>query len=84
MTVPDAGGETGKLRVRVYPTDAEILVDGRSLGRGVVVDSGLPAGARQLRIRAAGYVTFDTTLIIRAGETAQLGRISLRGEGGTP
>jgi hypothetical protein len=35
-------------------------------------------GPRQLQIRATGYQTFDTTIVVRAGETLSLGRIALR------
>jgi serine/threonine protein kinase len=80
----DAGAAAGKLRVRVYPTDAEIIVDNRSIGRGVVIDSLVPTGTRLLRIKAPGYVTFDTTFVIRSGEITQLGRISLRTADGSP
>jgi len=70
-------GPPGKIRVRAYPTDAEILVDGRLLGRGAVVDSAVASGARHLRIVAPGYRTLDTTITVPAGETAQLGTLRL-------
>ncbi|HKG95190.1 MAG TPA: serine/threonine-protein kinase [Gemmatimonadaceae bacterium] len=80
-----ANAGVGKLRVRVYPTDAEIYVDGRRLGRGVVVDSVVAAGARRLRVTAPGYVTLDTAFTVRPGETAQLVGLRLRtADGGAP
>jgi hypothetical protein len=79
---PDAiGGATGKVRVRVLPSDAEILVDGRVLGRGVVLDSLLPAGSRRLRARAPGYEPLDTVITVQAGETSQVGTLRLVPEG---
>jgi predicted Ser/Thr protein kinase len=68
---------TGLVRLRVYPVDADISFDGRHVGRGVVLDEAIAAGKRRLRVRAAGYVDFDTTVTITAGETTQLPRIGL-------
>lgn len=69
---------TGLVRLRVFPVDADISFDGREVGRGVVLDEAIPAGKRRLRVRASGYVDFDTTVTIAAGETTQLSRIDLR------
>jgi hypothetical protein len=43
-----------------------------------VIDLELPAGPRRLHAAAPGYVSFDTTIVVNAGETAQLPRIALR------
>jgi hypothetical protein len=67
----------GHLRVRVFPADAEIRVDGRLLGQGVVLDSAVRAGARRLRISAPGYRTFDTTVTVVADEITALPRVTL-------
>ena len=80
--VPDSASppspvRTGLVRLRVYPVDADISFDGRDVGRGVVLDEPIPAGRRRLRVRASGYVDFDTTVTIVAGETTQLPRIGL-------
>ncbi len=69
---------SGLLRARAYPVDADIAVDGLSLGRGIVLDAAIRAGRRRLRVRAPGYADFDTTIVIVAGETTQLRRITLR------
>jgi hypothetical protein len=66
------------IRARAYPVDAEITVDGQSLGRGVVLDSPIPAGRRRVRVRAPGYADFDTTIVIVAGQTTQLPRVTLQ------
>lgn len=73
--------ETGKLRLLTVPPDAEILIDGRPVGVGSVFDLKLPLGPRRLQIRATGYQTFDTTIVVRVGETLSLGRIALRSRG---
>jgi serine/threonine protein kinase len=67
----------GLLRVRVFPADAEIRVDGRLLGEGVVVDSAVRAGPRRLRVSAPGYRSFDTTVTVVADEITALPRITL-------
>jgi hypothetical protein len=71
----------GKLRLRVIPSDATIMVDGRELGHGVVVDSELPAGDRKLEVSAPGYRTFDTTFTIQATVTTYLPLVLLKAAG---
>jgi hypothetical protein len=67
----------GRLRVRAFPTDAEIRVDGRLLGHGVVLDSAVRVGSRRLRISAPGYRSFDTTVTVVADEITALPRVTL-------
>jgi predicted Ser/Thr protein kinase len=67
----------GRLRVRAYPSDAEIQVDGRPIGRGIVLDSAVAAGARRLRLTAPGYVPLDMEVQVVSGETSQLGTLRL-------
>ena len=81
---PASAASSGKVRIRAYPPDADILVDGRSLGRGVVLDSLVPAGTRRLRVSAPGYVTLDTNVTVRAGETTQIGIVRLAPVGDRP
>lgn len=69
---------TGKLRILTNPPSAEILVDGRRVGVGGVVDFRVPSGARRVRVQAAGYVPWDTTITVRTGVTHTLGRVILR------
>ena len=80
---PSAPAATGKLRLLTVPPDAEILIDGRRVGVGSVFDLKLALGSRRLRIRATGYQTFDTTIVVRVGETLSLGRVALRSREGT-
>jgi hypothetical protein len=82
---PVAGQATlapGRLRMLTTPPDAEILIDDRRVGIGSVFDLDVPSGTRQLRVRAPGYRTFDTTIIVVPGHTVTLGRIALRSVGG--
>src|SRR2546425_12169138 len=81
---PPAASPTGKLRSLTSPPDAEILIDDRRLGVGSVFDQEVAAGPRRLRVRAPGYQTFDTSIVVPRGETLRLGRIALRSrDGGT-
>jgi serine/threonine protein kinase len=68
----------GMIRARAYPVDAEIIVDGQSLGKGVVLDAQVPSGRRKLRVRAPGYADFDSTIVVVAGGTTQVPKITLR------
>jgi len=74
---PVARPPGGKLRMLTRPTDAEILIDGRRVGAGAVVDWPLAVGERRLEVRAPGYRSFDTTLVVTVGSTLSLGRITL-------
>ena len=69
---------TGKLRILTSPPSAEILVDGRRAGVGGVVDFRVPTGERHVRVQAAGYAPWDTTITVEAGVTLTLGRVILR------
>ena len=69
---------TGKLRMLTSPPSAEILVDGRRVGVGSVVDLRVPVGPRRLRVQATGYEPWDTTIVVQAGATHKLGRVTLR------
>jgi len=73
-----APAPTGKLRILTNPPSAEILVDGRQVGIGSVVDLRVPAGTRRLRVQAAGYAAWDTTIVVQTGVTHTLGRVTLR------
>jgi hypothetical protein len=77
-TPPVAAAAPGRLRVRVYPSDADITIDGRSLGKGVVLDSAIAAGERRLRVAAPGYLPLDTLVQVIAGETTQLGTLRMK------
>ena len=71
---------TGKLRVRAIPGSADIVIDGQVVGQGAIVDRDVLAGIRRLHISASGYTDFDTTIVIRAGETTRLSPIELKAE----
>ena len=77
-----AAPPTGRLRLLTTPTNAEIFIDGRRVGIGSVFDEvPISPGARHLEVRARGYETFDTTVVIEAGITLSLKRVTLRSRG---
>jgi len=70
------------LRLLTTPADAEILIDGRRVGIGSVFDDvPISPGLRRLEVRARGYETFDTTVVVEPGATMSLGRVTLRSRG---
>jgi hypothetical protein len=72
---------TGTLLLRVQPSAAQIVLDGRPAGQSGVLDGAVAAGVRHLHITAIGYADFDTSLVIAAGKTTQLPDITLKGAG---
>jgi len=76
-----AAPPTGKLRLSTIPPDAEIVIDGRPVGVGTVFDQPIAPGLRHLEVRARGYETFDTTVVVEPGVTLSLKRVTLRSRG---
>ena len=70
--------EGGKVRLRVYPPNAEIYIDDRLLGMGIVMDSVLSPGTRRLRVSAQGFAPLDTTFEVTSGQTTSLSPIMLK------
>ncbi len=70
-------GSRGIVRVRISPP-ATVLVDLISRGeRSAIIDT-LPAGQHLIRVQKDGYVTRDTAVVVRAGETITLPTITLQ------
>jgi len=67
----------GTLRVHVEPATATITLDGQPAGQGGALDTGVASGLRHLHITASGYVGFDTTVAVAAGQSVQLPEIAL-------
>ena len=68
----------GRIRLRVYPSSAQIFVDDRLLGTGVVYDSLLAPGTRRLRVSAQGFTPVDTTFEVAGGQLTSLSPIRLK------
>ena len=76
-----SGGSTaegGKIRLRVYPPAAQIYVDDRLLGTGVVMDSILSPGPHRLRVEAQGFDPHESTFEITSGQPTSLLPINLK------
>jgi hypothetical protein len=67
-------GETGSIRLKVKPNDAQVFIDGYYVG---VVDSfdgafqrlGIEAGSHKVEIRAEGYETAELDVMVMPRET---------------
>jgi len=67
--------ETGSLRLKIKPNQAQVYIDGYYVG---LVDSfdgafqklGIDAGTHKVEIRAEGYQTAEFEIVIAPGETA--------------
>lgn len=75
---PNAAMDGGKVRLRVYPANAQIFVDDRLLGTGIVIDSVLSPGTRRLRVSAQGFAPLETTFEVTGGQTTSLSPITLK------
>ena len=67
----------GALRLLTHPASATIEVDGVRAGVGSLYDHPVPSGNRRISVRAAGYQSFDSTVVLRPGETINLRLITL-------
>jgi eukaryotic-like serine/threonine-protein kinase len=67
----------GKLRLLTSPPDARILVDGRMRDVGSLFDHPVAPGSHRISVQAAGYRSFDTTVVVASGATVSLGRVRL-------
>lgn len=76
---------SGTLVVVSNVEGAEVFVDGDSLGfiSGSELRSQLPAGDRQIEIRADGYETFHQTVEVTASTDNTLEAVLIEGEGDT-
>lgn len=81
---PAAAAANGRLRLSTTPPDAQILVDRRSVGVGIVYDLPVAAGTRRIQARSAGYVTYDTVVSFSADQLVNLGRVTLRARDNRP
>lgn len=80
---PPVSTATGMIRLRAYPVDAEIVVDGTTLGRGVLFDAPLSVGTHRLRVSASGYQPHDTVFTVQEGVTTQIPPVELQPVKGT-
>ena len=72
--------EKGYLTVNTSPTGASITADGVSCGLTPVTNCELASGSKTVTIAKSGYDTESRTVTITAGETTNLGTITLTPE----
>ncbi|MEA3179399.1 MAG: hypothetical protein QOI59_2922 [Gammaproteobacteria bacterium] len=66
----------GTLQITAIPAGAHVAVDGAESGVApTVVDA--PSGVRQVRISAPGLKTWESSIVLRAGEALNVGPITL-------
>ncbi len=70
-------GDPGFLRVSASLPNADIAVDGRRIGQGMVIGEELAPGRHRLRITAPGCTAVEETFTIASGQTQNLGRKQL-------
>ncbi len=78
---PVPTGGSAALRITTSPPDANILLNGRSIGLGGLSDHPIPAGRVRFSVTAPGYIRWDTTVTVQPGATVNLRRVTLRPEG---
>lgn len=66
----------GALKVLSIPDGAHVSVDGEEGGVApVTIDA--PAGVRRIRIAATGWKTWESSVVLKAGETLAVGPVTL-------
>jgi formylglycine-generating enzyme required for sulfatase activity len=66
----------GKLQVAAHPTVARVRVDGREMG-AVPASIDLPSGVHHVQVNAPGLKPWESTVVVKAGETLAVGPITL-------
>lgn len=83
---PVSSAARGGLAFSVEPGDAEVIVDGRSLGSAAALARGgalaLEAGLYQVTLRRAGYATWRAEVAV--GATVETIRVALSPRAPTP
>lgn len=69
---------TGKLRLRTDPPDANIYVDGKLVGQGVILDYVTPTGERRIEVEANGYQRYVHSVSVARDGTVNLGLVTLQ------
>ena len=65
----------GTLKLTGVPIDAEVLIDGKSIGTGVLTSGKLNIGSHLLTVRGEKYFTFSNEFTVFAGKVSQLNMV---------
>ena len=76
--------DKGYLTLTTSPTGASVTVDGASCGTTPVTSCELSVGAKTVTISKTGYTTETRNITITAGQTSNLGTITLTPTGAPP
>jgi formylglycine-generating enzyme required for sulfatase activity len=66
----------GTLKVSVVPAGARVSVDGRDVGVAPA-SAQIESGVRQVRIESLGHKTWESSIVMKAGQTLSIGPITL-------
>ncbi len=66
----------GTLRISASPAAARVDVDGKDAG-AVPASLEVPSGVRKVQISAAGFKTWESSVVVKAGETLSIGPVTL-------
>jgi formylglycine-generating enzyme required for sulfatase activity len=66
----------GTLKISTVPTGARVTVDGRDAGV-TPASAQAASGVRQIRIEATGHKTWESSVVVKAGQTLSMGPITL-------
>jgi formylglycine-generating enzyme required for sulfatase activity len=66
----------GTLKVSVVPAGARVTVDGRNVGVAPA-SAQVESGVRQVRIESLGHKTWESSVVVKAGQTLSIGPITL-------
>jgi len=66
----------GTLKISTVPTGARVSVDGKAAGV-TPASAQAASGVRQIRIEAAGHKTWESSVVVKAGQTLSMGPITL-------
>jgi formylglycine-generating enzyme required for sulfatase activity len=66
----------GTLKISTVPTGARVSVDGKAAGV-TPASAQAASGVRQIRIEASGHKTWESSVVVKAGQTLSMGPITL-------
>ena len=66
----------GTLKISVVPAGARVSVDGKDIGV-TPASAQAESGVRQIRIESPGHKTWESSVVVKAGQTLSMGPITL-------
>jgi hypothetical protein len=72
VTMTRGAGSSSTLTVRAEPAGAEVLLDGRPIGRTPLTQSGFLPGTKRILVRAPGREAWSSDLLLEAGAATRV------------